>query len=664
MPHGRPWLPILLLMVAIALPTPASAQKVAATTFPAQIMEPAMGLDSYFSVEGPGVSEHLGFTVGLMLNYQYQPVVLRIKRAKEVSPGILKGEEVRLGLVDHNVTADVVASLALRFRWFKAQIGLGLPIQLYTVGTEVNDMVEPVAEYSSMGMGEIKVQIKVMLLDDLAGFSLALSPIITVPTGAYCDYCGDEGVGVRPRLVAGYRWRDLAVAINLGYLIRKNTILFSSEVGDQMLYGVAASYQVHPRITIMGELFGRAGFETASGCGYDLNTKTRNCDGSSSSNVDAFPMELDLGVRVPLPRGLALTTGAGIGLVRGIGTPAFRVLAGLRWAPDFRDMDKDGVADRSDECPAQAEDVDGFQDSDGCPDPDNDGDLIIDARDRCPMEAEDRDTFEDEDGCPEKDNDKDGIDDLHDHCPLKAETKNGFKDEDGCPDVPDADNDGVEDSKDKCPQEAEDRDNWEDEDGCPDPDNDMDGVPDQFDDCPFEPEDMDNFQDDDGCPDDDNDEDGVADDQDQCDGEKETINGFQDDDGCPDRGPSHVQLEEGRITITGVVEFTPGAGTLSARSHSLLGEVALLLKSTPKIKLLRVEGHADASDEPEGDNVLSRERAEAVRNFLIERGVRAKRLVSVGYGRSKPLSEGRDKRSRIRNGRIEFSILELATPKK
>ena len=664
MPHGRPWLPILLLMVAIALPTPASAQKVAATTFPAQIMEPAMGLDSYFSVEGPGVSEHLGFTVGLMLNYQYQPVVLRIKRAKEVSPGILKGEEVRLGLVDHNVTADVVASLALRFRWFKAQIGLGLPIQLYTVGTEVNDMVEPVAEYSSMGMGEIKVQIKVMLLDDLAGFSLALSPIITVPTGAYCDYCGDEGVGVRPRLVAGYRWRDLAVAINLGYLIRKNTILFSSEVGDQMLYGVAASYQVHPRITIMGELFGRAGFETASGCGYDLNTKTRNCDGSSSSNVDAFPMELDLGVRVPLPRGLALTTGAGIGLVRGIGTPAFRVLAGLRWAPDFRDMDKDGVADRSDECPAQAEDVDGFQDSDGCPDPDNDGDLIIDARDRCPMEAEDRDTFEDEDGCPEKDNDKDGIDDLHDHCPLKPETKNGFKDEDGCPDVPDADNDGVEDSKDKCPREAEDRDNWEDEDGCPDPDNDMDGVPDQFDDCPFEPEDMDNFQDDDGCPDDDNDEDGVADDQDQCDGEKETINGFQDDDGCPDRGPSHVQLEEGRITITGVVEFTPGAGTLSARSHSLLGEVALLLKSTPKIKLLRVEGHADASDEPEGDNVLSRERAEAVRNFLIERGVRAKRLVSVGYGRSKPLSEGRDKRSRIRNGRIEFSILELATPKK
>ena len=664
MPYGRHWLPALFIAVAIILPTPAHAQEVATTTFPAQIMEPAIGLDSYFSVEGPGVSEHLGFTVGLMLDYQYQPVVLRIKRSKEVSPGVLKGEDVRLGLVDHNMTADIMASLALRFHWFKAQIGLGLPIQLFTAGTEVNDRVEPVAEYSSIGVGEIKVQIKVMLLDDLAGFSLALSPIITVPTGAYCDYCGDEGVGVRPRLVAGYRWRDLAVAVNLGYLFRKNSILFSSEVGDQLLYGVAASYQVHPRVTIMGELFGRAGFDTASGCGYDVNTKKLNCDGTSSTNVDAFPMEVDLGVKVPLPRGLSLTAGAGIGLIRGIGTPAFRVLAGLLWAPDFRDMDKDGVPDRSDQCPAQAEDVDGFQDSDGCPDPDNDGDLIIDARDRCPLEAEDRDTFEDEDGCPDKDNDKDGIDDLHDHCPLQAETKNGFKDEDGCPDIPDADNDGVEDSKDKCPREAEDRDNWEDEDGCPDPDNDMDGVPDQFDDCPFEPEDMDNFQDDDGCPDDDNDEDGVLDDQDKCNGEKETINGRQDDDGCPDQGASHVQLEEGRISITGVVEFEPGSATLSSRSHSLLGEVALLLKATPKIKQLRVEGHADASDDAEGDNVLSRDRAEAVRAYLIERGVRSNRLVSMGYGRSKPLSQGRDKRSRIRNGRIEFSILELATPKK
>jgi len=663
MPIGRSRFSVLLLIVALAWPATARAQDIADSSFPSQIFEPAIGLDSYFTVAGPGVSEHLGFTVGLMFNYQYQPVVLRITKSKEVSPGVLKGEDVRYGLVDHGLTADVMASFALRFHWFKAQIGLGLPIQLYTAGTEVNDQVQPVAEYSSIGMGEIKIEIKWQLFD-VAGWSLALIPVITVPTGAYCDFCGDPSVGFRPEVALGYRWKDLNVALNLGYLIRENTILFSSEIGDQLTYGIAGSYQVHPKVVILAELWGRAGFDTASGCGYDLTSKTRQCTGTSSSNIDAYPMELDLGLRVPLPAGFALTGGVGIGLVRGIGTPAVRGLVGVRWAPDFRDMDKDGVADRSDECPAQAEDVDGFQDEDGCPDPDNDGDLIIDARDRCPNEAEDKDTFEDEDGCPEKDNDGDGIDDLHDHCPLKPETKNGFADTDGCPDVPDDDKDGVENSKDKCPNEAEDIDKWEDDDGCPDPDNEMDGVPDQFDDCPFEAEDMDNFEDDDGCPDEDNDGDGVLDDMDKCDGEKETINGRKDDDGCPDRGAGHVRIEEDKLLIDGTVEFEAGAATLSSRSTSLLVEVALTLISTPTLKQVRIEGHADVKDNPAEDQELSKKRAEAVWEFLIERGVRANRMVPVGFGRKKPLSEGRDKRSRIRNGRIEFTILEQGAVKK
>ena len=47
------------------------------------------------------------------------------------------------------------------------------------------------------------------------------------------------------------------------------------------------------------------------------------------------------------------------------------------------------------------EDKDGFQDEDGCPDPDNDGDGILDPVDQCPMEPEDFDKCQDEDGCPE-----------------------------------------------------------------------------------------------------------------------------------------------------------------------------------------------------------------------------------------------------------------------
>ena len=68
----------------------------------------------------------------------------------------------------------------------------------------------------------------------------------------------------------------------------------------------------------------------------------------------------------------------------------------------------------------EEEDFDGFEDSDGCPDLDNDGDGIPDARDLCPNSPEDKDGYQDADGCPDPDNDEDGVLDAQDHCPNEA----------------------------------------------------------------------------------------------------------------------------------------------------------------------------------------------------------------------------------------------------
>jgi OmpA-OmpF porin, OOP family len=65
---------------------------------------------------------------------------------------------------------------------------------------------------------------------------------------------------------------------------------------------------------------------------------------------------------------------------------------------------------------------------------DRDQDTIPDAADKCPAQPEDIDGFEDSDGCPELDNDGDGVSDGDDTCPADPETKNGFRDSDGCPD--------------------------------------------------------------------------------------------------------------------------------------------------------------------------------------------------------------------------------------
>ena len=66
------------------------------------------------------------------------------------------------------------------------------------------------------------------------------------------------------------------------------------------------------------------------------------------------------------------------------------------------DKDGDGILNAADKCPNDAEDKDGFQDDDGCPDNDNDGDKILDVNDKCPNEAEDFNQFKDDDGCPDE----------------------------------------------------------------------------------------------------------------------------------------------------------------------------------------------------------------------------------------------------------------------
>lgn len=135
--------------------------------------------------------------------------------------------------------------------------------------------------------------------------------------------------------------------------------------------------------------------------------------------------------------------------------------------PPVTDRDGDGLLDHVDRCPNEPEDLDGFEDHDGCPELDNDGDGILDAVDTCPLEPEDRDGFHDDDGCPDPDNDGDGIPDASDACPAEPEDRDGFADDDGCPDL-DNDSDGFPDAQDRCPNEAEVINGTEDDDGCPD----------------------------------------------------------------------------------------------------------------------------------------------------------------------------------------------------
>jgi outer membrane protein OmpA-like peptidoglycan-associated protein len=263
------------------------------------------------------------------------------------------------------------------------------------------------------------------------------------------------------------------------------------------------------------------------------------------------------------------------------------------------------------------------------------------------------------------DPDRDGIRGLADKCPNDPEDKDGFEDADGCPDL-DNDKDGIADASDKCPMDPEDKDGFQDDDGCPDNDNDNDGIADASDKCPTDPEDKDGFEDEDGCPDTDNDKDGIADAKDKCPNEPETVNSFEDEDGCPDTVPVAVKK------FTGVIEgitFQTSSSTILAVSNAKLDEAVKVLTEYPTLKM-EIHGHTDDQPvlpgSPFADNqALSQARAEAVKGYLVKKGVAADRLEAKGFGDSKPIvsvtdPEGKPLKgaalnnARAKNRRVEF----------
>ncbi len=246
------------------------------------------------------------------------------------------------------------------------------------------------------------------------------------------------------------------------------------------------------------------------------------------------------------------------------------------------------------------------------------------------------------------DRDGDGIGDSADACPKEAEDRDGFEDEDGCPDL-DNDGDGIADSNDKCPNDAEDLDTFEDADGCVDADNDADGIVDTKDKCPNQAEDKDGFADDDGCVDADNDEDGVADIADLCPNDAETINEFLDKDGCPDTG-----LQEFAGVIEGI-KYSSSSSLIDVISYPVLNRAAEVLMERPEIQLT-IEGHTDSTGSDALNKKLSQERAEAVRQYLISKGVGPDRLKVIAKGEAEPIADNRTAAGRARNRRIEFKL--------
>lgn len=207
----------------------------------------------------------------------------------------------------------------------------------------------------------------------------------------------------------------------------------------------------------------------------------------------------------------------------------------------------------------------------------------------------------------------------------------------------DSDGDGVPDDMDECPGTPAAARGMVDAKGCPKY-SDADGVPDYLDKCPGTPAGV--KVDADGCPVD-SDGDGVADYLDKC---PNTPKGVRvDTDGCPPGGDV--------VAIVTNVNFDFDSSKIRDDSRGKLARVINTLKENPGIRV-RIEGHADSTGPADYNQGLSLRRAEAVRKYLVDRGVSITRLSVVGKGESEPLVSNDTRAGRAVNRRVEFKAIK------
>lgn len=557
-------------------------------TFDFELFRPSADHYGYFAVPSAATLGHLQVGGGFWVNYQNDPIIL-VSEDVRIAP---KNAEVvgdnGEGIVDDRMTGNVQIGFGLS-RYFS--LSVDAPLVLWQDGYLPNKNIVRVDNVPDRlivsGIGDVRVTPKVVALDrDRLPIGMSVAMPVGLPTGNGGSFLGEEGVSLTPTTIFEFsdgpirsRKYSFRSAVMAGYHVRPGAQIRDVPVNSAVVYGVAMG--LHSSIMeIIGEFHGSIWGDRAA----------------------QQPAEVLGGVKVLAGEYVSLNFGGGMGVLPGLGSPDWRIFGGVSVAPSFdpnmRDTDKDGIMDAMDRCIREAEDLDNFQDEDGCPDKDNDADGLLDTVDRCPLQPEDEDGFQDGDGCADPDNDKDGILDVSDRCPNEPESNNGYQDEDGCPDtvpVLDTDGDGYNDDVDRCPYDAEDFDGVEDEDGCPDKDVVIE---------------------------------------------------------------KRVVIEKNFIKITEKIYFEFGKADIQERSFSLVDEIAEIVLENPQLKKIRIEGHTDDVGSDVANLRLSQARADSVVRAISDRGVKSYRLDAVGFGEMRPIDANETDDGRAANRRVEFIIVD------
>jgi len=114
-------------------------------------------------------------------------------------------------------------------------------------------------------------------------------------------------------------------------------------------------------------------------------------------------------------------------------------------------------------------------------------------------------------------------------------------------------------------------------------------------------------------------------------------------------------LERGKTVILQGINFASGSATLTRDSQDMLESAFAALVTNPNIRV-EIAGNTDNVGSRIANERLSQRRAEAVRTWLVARGIGAGRLTARGFGMSNPIDTNLTPDGRARNRRIEFHV--------
>ncbi len=352
--------------------------------------------------------------VGLWVGYARNPLLLR------------DADGTRVGsLLQDRVGGSVVGAISFLGR---IQLGVELPVVfLNERPAQVPGVVlGNLSSVAGVGVGDLRVVPKVGILrHEDHGIDLALLASVEFPTGGGSRYVGSEGFLIQPEVAISRPFGNVKAALNVGAAFRTSRpSALDLRVGHELVSRLALAYrfnQVNPEaVPLEIGVTALAGFALQQPF-QNLNQTPVELKLYASYDVLPFMQLFAAG-------GVGVVRGWGVPDWRALA--GLRFFSPVEAAPKGEpDTDGDGLVDSVDQCPREAgpaerqgcpardSDGDGINDDEdacptergiaelkGCPDVDTDGDGIVDRLDRCPQQAEDKDGFQDEDGCPDPDN--------------------------------------------------------------------------------------------------------------------------------------------------------------------------------------------------------------------------------------------------------------------